>query len=125
MTVHPLPSRRRRLVPRPLARSVMAALLAVIGLAAFVVVALIALGFRDDLEVLHQVVGRIKPYLAGLHLLAIGALWLAWPWLTRRLPAHWPNEARAAFLGARHRICIGLLFIELLVVLGIPFGLSM
>ena len=76
MTVHPLPSRRRRLVTRALARSVMAALLAVIGLAAFVVVALIALGFRDDLEVLHQIIGRIKPYLAGLHLLAIGALWL-------------------------------------------------
>ena len=122
MTVHPLPSRRRRLATRPLARSVIAALLAVIGLAAFVVVALVVLGFRDDLDVLHQVVGRIKPYLAGLHLLAIGALWLAWPWLAHRLPVRWPEEARAAFLGARHRICIGLLFIELLVVLGIPFG---
>jgi hypothetical protein len=122
MTVRPLPSGRRRLVNRLHARSAIGARLAVIGLAAFVVVAMVALGFRDDLDVLHQVVGRIKPYLVGLHLLAIGALWLAWPWLGHRLPARWPEEARAAFLGARHRICIGLLFIELLVVLGFPFG---
>ena len=122
MTVHPLPSGRRRLITRALARSAVAALLAVIGVAAFVVAAMVSLGVRDELDVLHQLIGRIKPYLVGMHLLAIGALWLAWPWLAHRLPARWPEEARAAFLGARHRICIGLLFIELLVVLGIPFG---
>ncbi|NMG30167.1 hypothetical protein [Aromatoleum evansii] len=122
MTVHPLPSGRRRPITRPLARSAVVALLAVIGLAAFVVVALAALGFRDNLDVLHHVVGRIKPYLVGVHLLAIAALWLAWPRLAHRLPARWPEEARAAFLGARHRFCIALLAIELLVVLGIPFG---
>ena len=122
MTVHPLPSGRRRLITRPLARSAVVALLAVIGLAAFVVVAVVSFGFRDDLDVLHQVVGRIKPYLVGVHLLAIAALWLAWPRLAHRLPARWPEEARAAFLGARHRLCVALLAIELLVVLGIPFG---
>ncbi|MDT3671769.1 MAG: hypothetical protein ROZ37_15745 [Aromatoleum sp.] len=122
MTVHPFQSGRRRLITRPLARSALATVLAIIALAAFVVVAMVALGFRDDLDVLHQVVGRIKPYLVGVHLLAIGALWLAWPWLGHHLPARWPDEARRAFLGARHRVCIGLLFIELFVVLGIPFG---
>ena len=122
MTVHPFQSGRRRLLTRPLARGALAAVLAMVGIAAFVVVAMVALGFRDDMDVLHQVVGRIKPYLVSVHLLSIGALWLAWPWLGHRLPARWPDEARRAFLGARHRVCIGLLFIELFVVLGIPFG---
>lgn len=62
----------------------------------------------------------VKPALVAGHLVLICALWLLWPRLADRLPARWPDDVRAAFRAARHRICLGLLVFELVVVIGLP-----
>lgn len=93
-----------------------------VALVAFVVLALFAFGTYDEWATVHRGVRHLKPYLVALQCLAIAALWFAWPWLVGRL-TRWPDDARAALLAARHRICAGLIVIELVVVLGVPFSL--
>lgn len=119
MTVRELrPPRRARRLARPVAIGVAS----VAALVAFVVVALFAFGTYDGWATVHRGVRHLKPYLVALQCLAIAALWFAWPWLVGRL-TRWPDDARAALLAARHRICVGLVFIELVVVLGLPFSI--
>lgn len=117
MTVRELrPPRRARRLARPVAVAVGVALVA------FVVLALSAFGTYDEWATVHRGVRHLKPYLVALQCLAIAALWFAWPWLVGRLTRR-PDDARAALLAARHRICAGLIVIELVVVLGVPFSL--
>lgn len=87
------------------------------------VLALVLFGQQDALLAAHHRIRAATPWLALFQLAAIAALWLAWPTLVDRLRTRWPEEARAALLAARHRICIGLLLVELVVVLGFPFNL--
>ncbi|NMG16256.1 hypothetical protein [Aromatoleum bremense] len=112
------PPRRTRRLARPLAVGVAS----VAALVALVVAARFAFGTYDEWATVHRNVRHLKPYLVALQGLAIAALWVAWPWLVGRL-ARWPDDARAALLAARHRICAGLVVIELVVVLGFPFSL--
>lgn len=121
MTVHPLARPRRKF--HRLVRPIAIGALAVVALAAVALAVLFMFGGYARFAALHAHVGRLKPYLVTLQLLAIGTLWLGWPSLVDRLRTRWPDPACAALLAARHRICIGLLLIELVVVLGLPFSL--
>jgi len=87
------------------------------------VLAVALFGQQDALLAAHHRIKAATPWLVLFQLAAITALWLAWPWLVDRLPTRWPEDARSALLAARNRICIGLLLVELVVVLGVPFNL--
>ena len=121
MTVHPLRSSVQR--PRRFLRTAVIAALVFLSVTVCMVIALVLFGQQDALSIAHRRIRAARPWLALIQLAAIAALWLAWPWLVGRLRTRWPEEARAALLAARHRICIGLLLVELVVVLGIPFNL--
>ena len=121
MTVHPLhPSARRS---RRFLRTAAIAALVVVSLIVCMALALVLFGQQDALLAAHHRIKAATPWLALFQLAAIAALWLAWPWLVDRLPTRWPEVARAALLAARHRICVGLLLVELVVVFGVPFNL--
>jgi len=92
---------------------------------ALVVIAHTALQATGTLERVAAFVEMAKPWLWMAQLSLIGLLWAKWQrvihWLAARGRIH-PRAVPHA-LGARHRVLVTLLVIELVVVMGFPFSL--
>ena len=70
-------------------------------------------------EAMGQQLDALKPYLTIWRWSLILALIAAWPPLVRRFLAHWPEDARERMVGARWRLAIWLVLIELVIVQGV------